>query len=48
MSHQELHAQAALQKPDLQTQRGLGDMQLLGRARNVADLDNFAEVSELP
>ena len=48
MSHQELHSKAALEKADLQTQRRLRDVQLLGCARNVADLDDFAEVSELP
>jgi hypothetical protein len=48
VSHEELHAQAPFQQADLQTKRWLGDMQLLGCSGDVAHLDDFAEVSELP
>lgn len=44
MTNKKLHAEVCFKQPNLQAERGLRNVKLLSRARNVSDLDNFAEI----
>ena len=50
VSDEELGAELALQRADLATERGLGDVQLLGRlpeVQGVGDRDEVADLAEI-
>lgn len=47
MADQEIDTEVALELADLKSQRRLGNIQLIGGAREIADLDDFAEVFQL-
>jgi hypothetical protein len=47
MAAQQLDAEGIFELPDLQAERRLRNVQLLGRTRDVAEFDDAREVTEL-